>query len=481
MPVHPDLTISAPSPELPPPSAKVIALRLPTRWHDPLKLIQDEAPSHIHRIVLHSVAALVLALLTWALFGKLDIIATAEGKLVPRTLIKVVQPAEAGIIKELLVHEGDPVKSGQVLARLDTTLASADRTGVAADMATQLMQVRRLEAALNDRPMVQKNGDSPQLYAQINAQYASNSKAYLDSLAQEQALLSKLEHERRGAIEVQRKLEQTLPTYTRIADSYAKLEKEGFMGSLVATDKAREAIEKSKDLDAQKSAVEALSSGLLAQQKKVSQLQSSYKSELQKELAEVRIKITQLQPNLDKTQYREGLMELRAPQDGVVKDLATTTIGAVVQPGSVVLTLVPQGEQLFADINIKNEDIGFVRVNQTAHIKLATYPFQQYGMLTGTVIHLSQDATETVSSNEAQRKPGRSGEDTSATAPPASSATYKARIRLETQTLKAPDGTILLLTPGMQVSAEINQGSRTVMQYLLSPLRKAIMETGRER
>lgn len=456
-----------------PQTAKIIPLRPPSRWHDPLQLIQNEAPSHIGRIVLWVVSILIFILIIWAALGKLDIIATAEGKLVPQTLVKIVQPAEAGVVKELLVNEGDAVKQGQVLARLDTTLASADKAGVSSDLATQQMQMRRLEAELSDQPMLPKAGDDPERYAQVLNQYTAHRRAFLDGLEQEKSLLTKAEHERKGAADMLSKLQQTLPTYQRTAAAYDKLEKEGFMGSLAAADKQREAIEKGKDLDAQQSAVHALNATIAAQTKRISQMQSSYKSELQKELAEVRARTAQLQPTLDKSIYKEGLMELRAPQDGVIKDLATTTVGAVVQPGTVVLTLVPQGEQLYADVNIKNDDVGFVQVGQSAQVKLAAYPFQKYGMLTGKVVRISADATESnppTSSNN--------GSDASA---PTTVATYKARVKLDQQVLSDPQGKALSITPGMQVVAEINQGKRTVLEYLLSPVQKAVKEAGRER
>jgi HlyD family secretion protein len=459
-------------------AAQVIQLRPPSRWHDPLRLIQTEAPSHTGRIVLWSVSVLTIILIIWAAFGQLDIIATTDGKLAPQTLVKIVQPAEAGVVKQLLVYEGDSVKAGQVLARLDTTIASADKTGISNDLITQQLQVRRIEAELNDQAMLPKAGDDMQRFAQVQSQYIAHRKAFTDSLDQEKSLLQKAEHEKRSAIEILSKLEQTLPTYKKAADAFAQLEKEGFFSSLATADKQREAIEKSKDFDAQQSTVAALSATIAAQQKKISQLHSSYKSELQKELADTRARIGQLQPNLDKTLYKEGLMELRAPQDGIVKDIATTTIGAVVQPGTVVLTLVPKGEMLFADVNVKNEDVGFVRVGQSAQVKLAAYPFQKYGMMTGKVIHVSADATET---NRPAANSNASSSQSDTANPAASIATYKARIQLDQQTLKDAQGRQQALTPGMQIVAEINQGQRTVLEYLLSPVQKVVQEAGRER
>jgi HlyD family secretion protein len=452
-------------------TAQVIPLRPPSRWHDPLKLIETAAPNDSGRIVLWTVSILILVMIAWAAFGRLDIIATAEGKLAAQTLVKIVQPAESGVVKQLLVEEGESVKAGQVLVRLDTTLTNADKTGIASDLAGQQLQVRRLEAELKNQAMLPKADDDIQRFGQVQSQYFAHRKAYTDALDQEKSLLVKLEHERRSAAEIQAKLEQTLPAYKSSAEAYGRLEKEGFMGKLAAADKQREATEKAKDLDAQQSSVAALNASIAAQQKRISQLQSSYQSELQKELAEIRARIAQLQPNLDKTIYREGLMELKAPQDGIIKDVATTTIGAVVQPGTVVMTLVPRGEQLYADVNVKNEDVGFVQAKQRAQIKLAAYPFQRYGMLTGKVIHLSADASEPAKSANSSPDAGSAN----------NTATYKARIRLDSQTLRDAQGNQLALTPGMQIVAEINQGKRTVLEYLLSPVQKAVTEAGRER
>jgi HlyD family secretion protein len=458
----------------------VIELAPPARWHDPLGLMHKTGPARSARAVLWTVSLLVLAMIVWACIGQLDIIASAEGRLVPQTLLKVVQPAEPGVVEAILVREGDSVRAGQILVRLNPTLASAERFGVAADLASERMQVRRLEAELLGKPMTLQPGDDATLFAQVASQYRAHSQALRESIDHEEALLQKAEHERRGAAEVLSKLEQTMPSYQRAADAYAKLEKEGFLGGLAAADKQREAVEKRKDLDAQRAALAAMDATIAAQRKRVRQLQGNNAAELERELAERRARIAQLEPMLRRQAYREGLMVLRAPQDGVVKDLATTTIGAVVQPGSVLLTLVPKDELLYADVAIRNEDIGFVHVGQSSQIKLATFPFQRYGMLHGKVIHVSVDTTDDRNAAPTGRQWSRalSGSDDM---PAGVGAVYKARIQLDSQQLRDPHGNVLPLTAGLQVVAEIKQGQRTVMDYLLSPVEKAVSEAARER
>src|SRR6185369_7161388 len=155
----------------------------------------------------------------------------------------------------------------------------------------------------------------------------------------------------------------------------------------------------------------------------------------------------------------------RATEDGIVKDMATYAPGAVVQPGAVLLTLVPRNEPLYAEVAIHNEDVGFVVPGQEVKLKLQAYPFQKYGMLDGTVQIVGADS----SANDPQK----------ATAQGQSPQSYKAIVKLAGQELKAA-GEVLKLTPGMVVLAEINQGKRSVLEYLLSPVQKVAQEAARE-
>jgi len=172
-----------------------------------------------------------------------------------------------------------------------------------------------------------------------------------------------------------------------------------------------------------------------------------------------------------KSGLRAQLMEIRAPYDGIVKDLAVHTLGHVVQAGQPLLQVVPKGEVLRAEALLANEDVGFVEIGQSVKLKLAAYPFQKYGTLEGRVVQISADAIEQA---EAARAAG-----TNALAAPVQ--TYKAIVELNEQALKLPNGRHLDIAPGMAATVEIHQGTRSVMEYLLSPVQRVAMEAGRER
>lgn len=433
--------------------------------------IELSEPTKRSRLVLRVVAVLFLLLLVWSTVAKLDIVAVASGQLVPQTYVKIVQPAEAGIVREILVKVGDVVREGQVLARLDPTLNVADSVATGRELALQQLQLRRIEAELANRPMRREAGDDAALYAQIEAQYESHRETFLSNLAQERAARDRATKELSAAQELLEKLKATLPSYQRTADAYQKLAKDNLVGALQAEEKTREALERAQDLEAQRATVASLEANVSQFEQRIAQVRSSYASDLSRERLDAVANINRLEQQQDKLTYQQALLELRAPQAGVVKELATTTLGAVVQPGTVLLSLVPRDEPLVAEVLIENEDIGFVEPRQSVRIKLAAYPFQKYGMLEGIVKTVSADsisdagAATRQSRTEGTRQPGLA---------------FKALIELERQQLDAHDLT-LPLAAGMQVSAEIVQGRRTVLEYLLSPVQRVASEAGMER
>jgi HlyD family secretion protein len=208
-------------------------------------------------------------------------------------------------------------------------------------------------------------------------------------------------------------------------------------------------------------------------ERKIAQITADYRRQLQTERMETASQFDRVRQELAKQAHRSGLLELRAPQAGAVKDLATHTIGTVAAPGTILMTLVPEGDRLVAEVWLSNQDVGFVHTGQNAKVKLAAFQFQKYGMVEGKVAHINADATEAPSPNT--RSDALSGRDR-----PMGPLAFRTLIELGAQELVA-DASRYPLAPGMQVSSEIHLGTRSVLEYVLSPVQKAWHEAGRKR
>jgi len=436
-----------------------------------LRDIELNAPARALAVTLWLLVGLVGTLLGWTLLAQLDIVATAPGKLVPASQVKTVQAADAGIVREIRVRDGDVVRSGQLLLRLDATLHGADAASVEKELALKRISIAAIDAALADKAPALAPGDPPALFAQVSQQFAARRLALADAIAQEQQAAQRATNERHAALQVRDKLSHTLPVVSQAADSYAQLHKEGFVGELLAAEKRKDLIEREQDLKAQHATMQALDSAIAQAQQRIVQLRSSFRSQVLTERVEAQAAVERLTQEQAKLGFRSQQLEVRAPADGIVQDFAPTTLGAVVQAGTPLLNLVPQGDRLHAEALLANEDVGFVEIGQAARVKLAAYPFQKYGMLEGKVVQVSADAVDQQATAKAM------GAHPMA-APPLA---YKAVIELDRQSLQLPDRGELKIAPGMAITAEIHQGRRTVMEYLLSPVQRVSSEAGRER
>jgi hemolysin D len=438
---------------------------------DAARLRQDAAPaSPLLRRLLHVLCALVAAIAVWVYAGRLDIVAVADGRLVPRTRLKIVQPADGGVVREILVAEGAEVVGGEVLVRLDPALAQAELRALSGELAQRMLQLRRIDAELDEAPLVRHAGDDDDAFARADAQRHANRSAWHDAQGQEAAALARVERELAAATTQVEKLERTVPIHRTTAERYARLAAEGFVSELFALDRQREHIEREHDLAAQRHATAALTAQREQAARRLAQVTSAYRQQLHAERAGAAQQRARLAEELAKQHVRAEAVELRAPQAGIVKDLATHTVGTVVAPGAVLLTLVPAGDALEAEVAVANADAGFVRAGQPARVKIAAYPFQKYGLVDGTVVRVGPDAVEPA----AARREAPAGGDA------AVAGAFVARIALPAQSLVF-DGAALPLAAGMQVAAEIRLGERSVLEYLLAPMQKAWHDAARER
>jgi len=445
----------------------------PSDFAPPLLRIRERPPAPLAGWTLRLILLLLAGMLLWATFGELDIVAVADGKLVPKSYLKIVQPAEQGIVRQILVREGETVKEGQVLIRMDAVLTRADVKAIQAEYDNKRLALRRIDAELAGGRLARRAGDPADLYEQVAAQHAANVRAYENALAQERSLLEKAKNDLAAARQTKAKLEQVLPNYIEQEKAYEKLAKEGFAGKIVVMDKTRERIEHEQDLRTQEFVIRSNTALIEQSEQKIAQITADYRRQLRTERVDTAAQLERARQELAKSAHREQLLELRAPQAGVVKDLATHTVGTVAAPGTILLTLVPEGDALVAEVWVSNQDVGFVRPGQTARIKLAAFPFQKYGMIEGKVEHVNVDATEAPSPNT--RSDALAGRDR-----PMGPLAFRTLVALNEQALRA-DGRAYPLAPGMQVAGEIHLGTRTLLEYVLSPVQKAFQEAGRER
>ena len=433
-----------------------------------LLTLQEEPPAQLPRALLYSVSALCVLLLVWACIAKLDVISTAEGRLVPITFTKVVQPAEAGVVADILIKEGDKVVAGQTLFKLDARLSGVDVESMQTDVTLKRLSLERIDAELTGTKMKSLTGKvAPDLLAKVEALFRARSVAYRDSVAQETAALNRANADLEASKQVLDKLQNTLPLVKQAADSFKALQKESYVSDLAANEKQREYLERDRDVKSQLSIVESLKAAVAQSQTKLVSLQSNYRSQLQTERVELLSTLNKSAGELDKSTIKKALLEIKAPSDGIVKDLAITTKGAVVAAGTLLTNIVPQNEALQAEVLLRNEDVGFIVPGQEARLKVAAYPFQRYGLLEGKVLLISADSADPKQATAAGQPP---------------QLTYKALVKLDRATLRSEaTKEDLSLTAGMLIVAEIHQRQRTVMEYLLSPIQKMTQEAARER
>lgn len=431
-----------------------------------LLAIRREPPSPMPRAVLFTVLVLLALLLAWAFLGRLDIVARADGRLVPRTRLKVVQPFEGGRVAEILVAEGELVEAGQPLMRMDASLSRADTRALKRELALIELQLERVRAELNGTDFKPVREIYPHLSRKVEKQYLASRRAYRAALTEQEAVLARLRRELEGARQVHDRLVAMLPIYRRIEKAHARLAAGGNASELAVMERRADRIAIERDLEEQARQVATLEGRIAEAEAGLARIETDYHRALTEEWVALSTRRTRLRADIAKQQYRNELLELSAPEAGIVQNLATHTEGSVVPSGTVLLSIVPVAEPVQAEVYIDNPDIGFVEPGQTVRLKLAAYPFQRFGTVAATVERVSPDA--------------QTGEGTAAPVGDRRRGDYRAVLSLRKQYLTA-NGERLELRPGMAVVAEIKLGERSVMEYLLSPVRKTVDYAGKER
>ena len=290
--------------------------------------IQESPPSPLGRAILWTIIAIFTLALLWATFGHIDIIAVAQGKIVPNDRSKVIQPLETAVVKAIHVRDGQRVKQGEPLIDLDTT-AGPDRERLANEYLVATTEVARLRALIAGRnSFVPPEG--------VSAAVVETQRQRLrDQLTERQALES-------------------------TAEAHRKL-------------LAEKAVSQMQYLE-------------------VERLRAQKAQEHAAALTDAETRAHSLSKELNKAETRASQQHLTAPLDGVVQQLAVHTVGGVVTPAQQLMVIAPQEGALEIEAWVENKDIGFVSADQQAEIKVESFPFTRYGTIDGRVVALSGDA-----------------------------------------------------------------------------------------
>ncbi|MGA7488866.1 MAG: HlyD family type I secretion periplasmic adaptor subunit [Xanthobacteraceae bacterium] len=446
--------------------------------------ILETPPSPIGRAIGATIILLFCAALAWAWWGKIDIVASATGKIVPSGRTKVIQPFETGVVRSIRVQDGQTVKAGDILIELDPTVNAADRDRLHSDLLAERLNIARLRAALadGDDPMADFTPAADADPALISTQrqlllnQVTEHRAKVAALARQQA---QKEAEQATTAATIHKLETMIPVIQPRVDIRKTLMEKELGSKLTYFETLQLLLEQQEELSVQKSHLHEAEAGVAAIRETRAQAVAEYRRTLSDELAKAEQKANGLAQDLIKAEQKTRLQRLTAPADGVVQQLAIHTVGGVVTPAQSLLVVVPSDSRLEIEAMVSNRDIGFVHPGQEAEIKIDTFNFTRYGLLHGQVLSVSQDAI--IRDRQQDRSNDRGlGTQTDTSEPKGQELNYSARISLDRAKMQIDDRAVNL-SPGMAATVEIKTGSRMILSYLLSPLLRYRQEVLRER
>ena len=439
--------------------------------------IMEKPPSPGLRWLLISLCILFAIALIWACIGKVDVVAVASGKVIPSANSKVIQPMEIGSVRAIHVKNGQRVKAGELLIELDPTISGAE-VGQSNQqlLSAELVRARNnaLLAHLSGRPahFVAPAGTpthvtaNEQQYVQTAiAEFEAEKAALQQSRAEAQAQLA-------GAQAEIAKLNETLPLLDRQMAARKEMADKGYYSQLRVLEYEQARVEHVRNIDVQKSNAARARATIGNIDAQLARLRSTFGKQAVTQVAEAADKSALAADELRKTARRQEFQQLRSPVDGVVQQLAVTTVGGVVQPAQALMVIVPDDQAVAVEAMIQNKDVGFIHEGQPVRVKLEAFPFTDYGLIEGVVETISRDAIDMSQNGAPQRDAnGR---------PVQQGLVYATRIKLNRRTIIV-NGVEQPIGPGLAVQAEIKTGERRIIQYLLSPISQTMDEAGKER
>ena len=419
-----------------------------------------ELPPLYTRLLALSLTGIVFGTLTWAHLSKVDEVAVAQGELIPAAQVRPVRALEGGVISEIRVKEGDRVKKGDVLIVQDPTQSEAELNRLKQNANLVRQDVARLEAENQGRTST-GSAIQDQLLASRLREFDTRQAA---ATADAQRQLAAIAEARARLVRLQENLvnaKSTLANAQEREESLRNLvEREGAVPRfdyLQAKDQLTQAEDQISSLQqeivGQQQSIQQAEQAYEAAQQSANRLGSERQSEILTQLNQRQQELTELQGQLKQAEVRAQGQTIVAPIAGKIYNIQTTMAERTIEPGEDLLSILPDGQTLLVQVKVLNRDIGFIREGMRAKIKIATFPFQEFGTIDGTVEQLSPNATM-------EKDLG---------------LVYTAQVRLAKKGVMV-HGKEIELVPGMAATAEIVTRQRTVLTFLLEPITRRFDE-----
>ena len=421
--------------------------------------IVESPPSPIGRALLWIVVSFFVIALTWSIFGRVDEVAVAPGKVIPSGYTKTVQAEDKGIVRRLNVSNGTPVHAGDVLIELDTVITAADMARLQKERDFYVLDLARLYAERDGKNFTPPEGvGAPEVVLQqqeLSRTRQLEFRARLNVLKQQvlmaEAALSNSEkqYEKYAAI---------LPIASEQRKRTQELVKDGTVSLFEHQNYLQKEIEIKQDLLSQEAEVERNRHTVGECALELDKAESEWHSEISARIVEDRKQLQAVEEELIKAEEKDRLSRIVAPIDGVVQQLEIHTIGAILTPAQPLMLIVPAGGTIEFEVWLENRDIGFVHAGQEAEIKVETFSFQKYGTLEGHVKSVATEAKE-------DEKRG---------------LIYQAFLETSKDHYMV-EGRRIPLLPGMAVTGEIKIRQKRIIEYFLDTFRRYVDESLRER
>ena len=427
-----------------------------------LEVLETPA-SPVGRAAAVLICALFCFALIWSWFGHIDTVAVAEGQIVPGGRVKLIQPVEVGVVREIHVHEGQRVRAGDPLVDLDPTESEVDLDQTRRVLEESRMEYARAEYSLRYRmgeavALTRPEGVGEALFLAQRERLESEIALLGARLA---ALDAEIERLRAARAEEAAQIETLAPLIEVVRDHEGSLRRlyERGLGSRGAWfELRRELAERERDLVGHRHRAQQLESETVSARRRWEETMAEFRHGAAARRVEALGRMEQARLELRSASLRAERNRLRTPVDGTVQQLAVHTVGGVVRTAEPLLVVVPEGVVLEVEANVLNRDIGFVEVGQAVEVKVEAFPFTRYGIIEGEVAHLSADAVLDENLGPV----------------------YPMKVRLAAERIRAGDRW-MDLSPGMTVAAEVRTGKRRAIEFFLAPLLRYRSEALRER